>query len=176
MLGHPRTGLGWAVCFVLGVTVGSGMRTPATGASLQSAGSPAVAATDEILVLRYFKIRKGSFPEIARLTASIAAYFDRAGARSLGFWQVRYPVLPGQTARETAEFDEMYLLNRYVSVEHWQASRIGEIERIAGTGPDFIAARDSLAKRQSLTLETRITVLQGGIDQGRPYFYPRLPK
>lgn len=162
------------LCFCLGVGCGSLLLKTTTAA--QIAGSKSAGASDEILVLRYHKLRKGTFAEFASTVSSAQPYFERAGSRQVGMWQVIYPMLPGQTVRESSEFDEAYMLNRYASVEHWQATRQGEVEKIAGNGPDASVAREALARRQRVVLESRITVLKGSLAESPVFFHPALPK
>src|SRR5262245_22310822 len=113
---------GHVVCFALGLAIGSLVLARPEAAHLQT-GPRVQAETADIVVLRYFRIKKGSFPEIYRVSAEdISPYYERAGARIMGMWQVAYPALPGQTQRENPDYDEAYLLTRYASIEHWQAT------------------------------------------------------
>lgn len=151
-----------SACFVFGLVAGSlGLSSPA---SVSSQPSPSVqaAAAGEVAILRYLRIKKSSFPDVYRLSADhIWPYYERAGVRVVGLWQVAYPTLSGQTRRESEEYDEAYLLTRYASIEHWQSTREGEIEKLAGSGSDRLRMRESLRQRQALTFESHIVVLRG---------------
>ncbi len=126
-------------------------------------------AGEEISALRYWKVRKGSYPEIRRLSEeSIWPFFEKTGARIMGMWKVEPP--PGQDG--PSDYDEVYLLTRYASFAHWKATR--DMVGLGGNGPDFEAAIDAVRKRQELATETRVTFLKGGSSDGRPYFMPGL--
>jgi hypothetical protein len=68
----------------------------------------------------------------------------------------------------------VYLATRYASVEHWDATR--EPQRLGGNGPDWEACRRALEVRRGLTLETRLTFLEGAMASNGPYFQPALPE
>jgi hypothetical protein len=135
----------------------------------QSPGGPG--AGQEIAVLRYLKIRKGSFPEVHRLSVEgVWPCYERAGARIVAMWQVIYPDMPGQVAKPSAEYDEAYLLTRYASVAHWQATRNQVLDAFCD-GSDLTNMRASLKQRAALTLESSITVLSGTLAANGPYLH-----
>lgn len=167
----------YVVCFGLGLAVGSrGLASPTAAWSQEN---PRVQADppEEVAVLRYLRIRKGSFPDVYRLSAEgLWPYYERAGVRIVGMWQVTYPALPGQTQRESRDYDEAYLLTRYASIEHWQATRGAEIDKVGGSGPDLLRMRESLKQRQALTTGSHIVVLRGRPALTGPYSHPAIAK
>lgn len=128
--------------------------------------------TDEIVVLRYFKIKKGSFSTfLAASRDGLWPYFEKIGTRTLGMWQVIHPsALDASGAREAVDYDEVYLMTRYASVEHWAATR--DFTRLGGNGPDAEKAYAAHLTREALTLETSFVFLQGHLSTNGPYFLP----
>ncbi len=109
---------------------------------------------EEISTLRYFKIKKGTFPEFLKASQEgVWPYFEKIGSRVVGMWKVIHPPIEGGT--DSADYDEVYLMTRYASVAHWEASR--EPQKHGGNGPDWEACRKALELRASLTLETKVT-------------------
>jgi hypothetical protein len=136
----------------------------------------------EILTLRHFKIKKGSFGQFHSLSESgVWPYFEKMGARIVGQWLRVYP-LPGQAdgfessalPAEDPAFDEAYMMVRYASHEHWQATRPAMMASLGGDGPAYDACLDALARRQALTLETSVRFLQGHWRGNPPIFSPGL--
>ena len=122
----------------------------------------------EILTLRYFRIKKGSFPQFLEASQTgVWPYFEKIGSRVVGMWLV-LPPPGGQEA--SPDYDEVYLSTRYASVEHWSASR--DAAAMGGDGPDYAALQAALAIRQSLTLETKVTFMQGATGPLPPVFMP----
>ena len=101
------------------------------------------------------------------------------GARIVGQWKVLYPAVPGgagaqsQTS-ESPDHDEAYMLVRYASFEHWQATRPPVMDHLGGNGPDYELCRDSLARRRALTIETSVRFLEGEMYQSPPMYLPAL--
>jgi hypothetical protein len=129
---------------------------------------------DEIVTLRYFKIRKGQFD--AFLKASVEGvwpYFEKIGARVVGMWKVIHPIIDGQQqGNDLPEYDEVYLMTRYASTAHWRATR--DTAKHGGNGPDWVKCIEAIRFRQSLTLETTLTFLQGYKWHNEPWFMPGL--
>jgi len=126
---------------------------------------------DEIATLRYFKIKKGSFSEFLKASQEgVWPYFEKVGSRVVGMWKVIHPPVEG--GMDSPEYDEVYLMTRYASVAHWEASR--EPQKHGGNGPDWDACKKALDLRASLTLETRVTFLQGDTRNSPPMFLPGL--
>ena len=123
---------------------------------------------EEITTIRYWKIRKGSFPQFLKASqAGIWPYFEKIGARIVGMWQV-IPPPGGQEA--SPDYDEVYLTTRYASLEHWAATR--DAAAMGGDGPDYAALQAALAVRQSLTIETKVTFLSGVSSPLGPVYMP----
>ena len=126
---------------------------------------------DEVLTLRYFRIKKGSFPEFLKASQEgVWPYFEKLGARVVGMWKVIHPEV--STDKESPDYDEVWLMTRYASVEHWAASR--EPQKHGGNGPDWDACAAALEVRRALTLETRVQFLQGSTWESPPIFLPGL--
>lgn len=163
------------VTFVAGVVAGLSFNIGASVFEPASLAQPSPASADEIAVLRYFRIKKGAFDEFHKVSADkVWPYYEKAGARIVGMWQVAYPEILGQAKRESTGYDEVYLLTRYTSLEHWQATRDGGIATLAGHGPDFADLQDGLRIRAGLSLPQgpggQITVLRGQLAGNGPNF------
>ncbi len=135
---------------------------------------------EEIVTLRYFRIRKGSFPEFLEASQQgVWPFFEKIGARVVGMWQVIHPAVAsaasvGATAGpESPDYDEVWLMTRYASVEHWRATR--EMARLGGNGPDYEKALAALRLRRSLTLHTDLRFLQGSTWANPPQYLPPAP-
>lgn len=130
-------------------------------------------AGEEIVTLRYFRIRKGTFePFLKASQEGVWPYFEKLGARVIGMWQVISPPdVPGAPA-VNAEYDEVYLSTRYASIDHWKASR--EAARHGGNGPDWEKCQAALDARNRLTILTTVTFLKGSMASNGPYFMPGL--
>ena len=122
----------------------------------------------EITTIRYWKIRKGGFPEFLKASQEgVWPYFEKIGARIVGMWLV---VPPPGGKEASPGYDEVYLTTRYASVDHWAATR--DAAAMGGDGPDYAALQAGLAVRQSLTIETKVTFLQGVSGPLPPVFLP----
>jgi hypothetical protein len=122
----------------------------------------------EVTTIRYWKIKKGAFPQFLRASQDgIWPYFEKIGARIVGMWLV----IPPPNGKETSpDYDEVYLTTRYASLEHWAATRDGAA--LGGDGPDYAALQAALAIRQSLTIETKVTFMQGVVGPLAPVYMP----
>lgn len=131
-------------------------------------------AGDEIITLRYFRIKKGSFDEFLKVSVDgVWPYFEKMGARVIGMWKVITPQgIDGLASSEAKDYDEVYLSTRYVSVDHWKASR--EPIRHGGNGPDWEKCKQALERRRALTLSTNVIFLKGTMAANGPYFMPGL--
>ena len=130
---------------------------------------------EEIVTLRYFKIKKGSFDEFLRVSIEgVWPYFEKLGSRVIGMWRVITPegIGAADAPRASNDFDEVYLSTRYASLEHWKASRDGVLH--GGNGPDWLKCKAALDRRAALTLETNVRFLKGTMAPGGPYFMPGL--
>lgn len=125
-------------------------------------------AGQEITTSRYWKIKKGSFPQFLKVSQEgVWPYFEKIGSRVVGMWQVIPP--PGG-AEASPDYDEVYLTTRYASLDHWAATR--DAAAMGGDGPDYAALQAALEVRRSLTIETKVTFLQGVTGPLPPVFMP----
>ena len=129
---------------------------------------------EEIVTLRHFKIKKGSFDEFLRVSIEgVWPYFEKLGSRVIGMWKVVTPAgVTGAPQAESKDYDEVYLSTRYASVEHWKASRDAVVH--GGNGPDWLKCRAALDRRTSLTISSNLIFLKGSMAPGGPYFMPGL--
>ena len=128
---------------------------------------------EEIVTLRYFRIRKGTFDQFLKASREgVSPYFEKLGSRVIGMWQVISPAGVEGATPVSGEYDEVYLSTRYASVDHWKASR--ETVRHGGNGPDWIKCKAALDLRQSLTISSHVVFLKGSMAPGGPYFMPGL--
>jgi len=128
---------------------------------------------EEIVTLRYFKIKKGAFDQF--LKASIEGvwpYFEKLGSRVIGMWLVITPEGVDGAPPASKDYDEVYLSTRYAGIEHWKASRDAVLH--GGNGPDWLKCKAALDLRQSLTISTSVVFLKGSMAPGGPYFMPGL--
>ena len=126
---------------------------------------------DPIVTKRYFKIKKGSFPEFLKVSQEgVWPFFEKIGSRVIGMWQVVHPEEAG--SESSPDYDEAFLMTEYASVEHWKASR--KMAEMGGNGPDWAKALEALEIRRGLTLETSLQFLQGSTWNNPPYYMPGL--
>jgi hypothetical protein len=126
---------------------------------------------EEVVTLRHFKIKKGSFDQFLKASVEgVWPYFEKIGARIVGMWKVVTPEGVADGPQASKDYDEVYLLTRYASVEHWKATR--ETVRHGGNGPDWEKCKAALDLRQSLTLSSNVFFLKGQMATGGPYFMP----
>jgi hypothetical protein len=125
---------------------------------------------EEIVTLRYFRIKKGSFDEFLKVSMEgVWPYFEKLGSRIIGMWKV---VTPEGTDAKDKDYDEVYLSTRYASIDHWKASR--DTVQHGGNGPDWVKCKAALDRRRSLTIDTNVVFLKGTMSPGGPYFMPGL--
>lgn len=129
--------------------------------------------SDEVVTLRYFRIKKGTFDQFVRASIEgIWPYFEKIGARVIGMWQVVSPEGVAGGSQPNKDFDEVYLSTRYASIEHWKATR--DTVSLGGNGPDWDKCKAALDVRQSLTISSNVIFLKGTMASGGPYFMPGL--
>lgn len=154
---------------------------PAEGALPRRHG--AALEGDEIVTLRRFEIRKGSFEEFYRLSRDgVWPYFEKMGARVIGQWKRVYPAAndpggPADTADapvESHDHDEVFMMVRYASRRHWEATRPDVMAKLGGDGPDYAACVAALAARRELTRATSVEILQGHLYESPPLYLPAL--
>ena len=125
---------------------------------------------DQILILEYRKIRKGSFEEFhAIYSQQLYPYLEKIGVRPVGQWRVAY--FPLGDAVENTEYDEVYTLNRYASYDHYVAVRDSAIS-MGGNGPDYQAGMTALSDLAELTQESSMEFLRGEPFGSPPQYTP----
>jgi hypothetical protein len=128
---------------------------------------------DEVVTLRYFRIKKGTFDQFLRASVEgVWPYFEKIGSRVVGMWQVIEPDGVDEVKKTNKDYDEVWLMTRYASVEHWKATR--EAVLLGGDGPDWQKCKKALDLRQSLTTSSQVVFLKGAMAPGGPYFMPGL--
>lgn len=135
-----------------------------------------------VTTMRHWRVRKGSYPQFLQVSQEgVWPYFEKIGARVVGMWQVMsvtpddragglensgYQVMPDNGK----DYDEVVLVTRYASLDHWQATR--NAVKLGGNGPDYDALIAALAVRSELTIETSLTFLEGFNGPNGPYYLP----
>ena len=129
-------------------------------------------ANDEIVTLRYSKIKKGTFPLWLKVSQEgVWPYFEKMGARIVGAWLVEE--VPGVNGyKASADYDEIYLMTRYANLEHWKATR--DPITLGGNGPDYEKCAKALKIREDITIVSTVQFLHGSMAANGPYFLPGL--
>ena len=128
---------------------------------------------EEIVTLRYFKIKKGSFDEFLKVSIEgVWPYFEKLGSRVIGMWKVIAPAGVEGAPPENKDYDEVYLSTRYAGVDHWKASR--DAIQHGGNGPDWVKCKAALDRRNALTISSNVVFLKGSMAPGGPYYMPGL--
>jgi hypothetical protein len=124
-----------------------------------------------IAELCYWKINKGRFKEFDSLTREgLLPVISKMGARGLGIWQLVYS--EGAIGEEHDDFDEVMMITRYASYEHWKASQ--NPMDLIGNGPDFKAWEVASSRRDSLIQDKWQRFLQGELYRSPPTYIPPL--
>ena len=127
----------------------------------------------EIATLRYFKIKKGAYQQFYEASRDwVWPFGQKMGTRVIGQWKVIYPGPPACNRVESPDYDEILMMTRYASYEHWQATR--DRAGLGGDGPDFQKSKEALELRRSLTLETWVKFFQGYMYHSPPKYLPSL--
>ena len=123
---------------------------------------------EEITTLRYWKIKKGAFPQFLKASQTgVWPFFEKIGARIVGMWLVT----PGPDGRAASpDYDEVYQMTRYASLAHWAATR--DAAAIGGDGPDYAALQAALKVRDGLSTESKVTFMTGVSGPLPPVFMP----
>ncbi len=125
-------------------------------------------AGDEIVTLRNFHIKKGTFDQFLKASQEeVWPFFEKIGSRIVGMWQVFDP-----EGGANKDYDEVYLMTRYASVAHWRATR--DAVSLGGDGPDWVKCQHGLAVRRDLTISTSVIFMRGATQVNKPYFMPGL--
>ena len=116
-------------------------------------------ARDEILSLYYHGIKKESFEEIHAISRNqIRPYAEKVGVRPVGQWKVLY--LPGSSAEESTDYDEVYTLLRYSSYEHFSSFR-DDLISLGDNGPEFEQILNGTDLANRLTVFQSVEFLRG---------------
>jgi len=145
-----------------------------TGGSAADSPNPvalmAAQANDEILALQYRRIKKGTFQEVYELSHDgLWPYLEKIGVRPVGQWKIAY--LPAGTPIENIDYDEVYSLSRFASLEHYEAINASAVS-LGGDGPDYDAAVRAFGLINQLTLESSVRFLKGPLFDSPPVYAP----
>lgn len=122
-------------------------------------------------IMEYWKIRKGEFDKFDSLTRQdMLPVVSKMGARGLGIWQLIYP--EPAIGEESDDYDEVIMVTRYASFQHWQAARFPA--NLIGNGPDYQAWKRARESRDELTLDHWHRFLQGDLYSSPPTYIPVL--
>lgn len=128
---------------------------------------------EAILGLEYRRIRKGSFEEFHVITRDrVYPYLEKIGVRPVGQWRVLY--LPDGSAEESPDYDEIYTLARYASIEHY-TTVWGDPAALGGDGPDFQAMLSAFGELNTLSLEASTEFMRGPLYGSPPIHAPAEP-
>ena len=131
---------------------------------------------EEIVELRYQRIKKGAFGRLADTTrSSVWPWEVKLGARPIGQWLVIYPAAPSRTA-ESVEYDEVITMTRYASQDHRAAMAVDRAVELGGNGPDWRAWSAALRDVDGLTIRTSVELMQGYLHDSPPTYLPALPE
>ena len=95
---------------------------------------------------------------------------NKMGVRGLGIWKLIYP--EPATHKEHDDYDEVMMISRYASYEHWQASQAPKL--IIGDGPDFKTWEEAASQREALIQDKWHRFLQGELYGSPPTYIPPL--
>ena len=123
---------------------------------------------DEVLILRYRKIKKDAFQELYEIErGDVWPYLEKIGGRPVGQWKIIY--LPNGTPIESPEYDEDYSLIRYASLDHYKAVDM-DPGSLGGDGPDFKRQQEAKSLINDLTLSASYRVLKGPLFSSPPVY------
>ena len=147
--------------------------SPATADSVRAVRSAAALPGEPILGLEYRRIQKGSFAQYHQITRDqLYPYLEKIGVRPVGQWQVLY--LPNSNAVERSDYDEVYTLTHYASLEHYQTIQ-SDPAALGGDGPDFQAMASGVNALESLSLQSSTEFLRGTLFGSPPVHAPPEP-
>lgn len=169
--------------------VATGQRPEPSAATIPVRADVAQAA-QEIVEMRYQRIRKGTFDGFVAMTiASVWPWEEKLGARPIGQWLVVHPRnTTGASAANALgrpalrfitepnqDYDEVITLTRYGSRAHRDA--LSSPERAVfegGNGPDWLAWKTAVERQRATTISSRVDVLEGFMYSSPPLFLPAL--
>lgn len=131
---------------------------------------------DEIVEVRYQRIRKGSYDRFVDATrASIWPWEEKLGGRPMGQWIVVHPAAASRTSA-SVEYDQIVTMTRFASRAHRDAMAADVAVYMGGNGPDYDAWSAARRLQQELTVSTSVEIAQGFMYQSPPKFLPGLPE
>ena len=155
--------------------VQAGQRPPSTDARIPIRVDVAQPG-DEIVEVRYQRIRKGSYDRFVEATrSSVWPWEEKLGARPMGQWLVVHPAAVSRTPA-SAEYDEIVTMTRFAGRAHRDAMQPDAAVFMGGNGPDYEAWVAARRIQQELTLSTSIEIAQGIMYDSPPKFLPGLPE
>ncbi len=173
MIAERRTNIHGGCCLATAVILLAGMAHAQNQGRYEADMAKPVrndvaASGEEVLVLRHQKLKKGSHDDFYKLSRDgVWPWFEKIGTRVVGQWKVIHP----DGSEGSGEYDEGYRLARYVSYEHWEATRRGE--NLGGNGPDFEKSSEALQLRGEIRPGSDgAYFLQGHMAPGGPYYLP----
>lgn len=123
---------------------------------------------NEILILRYRKIKKNAFQELYEIERDgVWPYLEKIGGRPVGQWKIVY--LPNGTPIENSQYDEDYSLIRYASLDHYKAIDT-DPGALGGDGPDFQRRQEAKSQINELILSATHRVLKGPLFSSPPVY------
>jgi hypothetical protein len=133
-----------------------------------------VQPADEIVEIRYQRIRKGSYERFVEQTrASVWPWEEKLGARPLGQWLVVHPAAPTRTPA-SANYDEVVTITRYASPAHREAMQPDAAVYMGGNGADYAAWQDAIRQQRELVISFGVEIARGHMYQSPPKFLPGL--
>jgi hypothetical protein len=133
-------------------------------------------AGDEIVEVRYQRIRKGQYDRFVEVTrTAVWPWEEKLGARPLGQWLVVHPPAPSRTVADST-YDEIVTMTRFASRAHRDAMGADNAVFMGGNGPDYDAWRAAVNLQRELTLSTTVEVAEGFMYYSPPKFLPGLPE
>ena len=143
-------------------------------------------ATDEIVEIRFQRIKKGAFDEVVADTeTNIWPWEEKLGARPVGQWLVIYPTGVDSAERsrgikfvtmQSAQYDEVITITRYANRSHYDAMRPERAVKLGGNGPDWNAWRAALDRQRGLTTLTDVEIAKGFMYSSPPEHLPAMPE
>ena len=83
-------------------------------------------------------------------------------------WKLIYP--EPAIGEEQESYDEVMMIVRYASYEHWRAAQ--DPARLIGNGPDFAAFETANTQRQALIQSSWQRFIQGDLYRSPPTYAP----
>jgi hypothetical protein len=155
--------------------VEAGRRPPATDARIPVRVDVAQPG-DEIVEVRYQRIRKGSFDQFVGATRSaIWPWEEKLGARPIGQWMIVHPAAASRTPASPA-YDEVITMTRFAGRPHREAMQPAAAVYMGGNGPDYDAWQAARVLQLELSLQTDVEIAQGFMYDSPPKFLPGLPE